>query len=320
VVGVVAAVAFGYSMLPTIFEYGPLTRIRVLGSFTAAAMFIFTLAMLATADAWQRRKRLGSFWRAIAHRFSIAYLIIVMVLIASGGRVIIFSSALALLTFFSVYVRRLRAWHIALALFMLIVASHAIELYRVNLFAQILNPTQYTMKYLVFHLFSENFNVSHSLLEFLHAYAIPYIRFPLTLLTGTIGLIPSFVFSNKLDYVIAPPLLGYHINSPNGGMHAFVSLMVDFGMIGSMVFLFCVSWLLRRMKQEPLVPYGAMYSLTSGWLALLFFRDVQQTLIKAILEFSILVPLVIVLVSGWFIRRRGARASNVQGTGALDRA
>jgi len=103
-------------------------------------------------------------------------------------------------------------------------------------------------------------------------------------------------------------------------MHAFVSLMVDFGMIGSMVFLFCVSWLLRRMKQEPLVPYGAMYSLTSGWLALLFFRDVQQTLIKAILEFSILVPLVIVLVSGWFIRRRGARASNVQGTGALDRA
>ncbi|MBI4142352.1 hypothetical protein HY480_00580 [Candidatus Uhrbacteria bacterium] len=320
VVGVVAAVVLGLPMLATLFDYGPLTRTNALGSFTAAAMLILTLAVLATADARQRQAGSGSFWRAIANRFSMAYLIIVAVLIASGGRVIIFSSVLALLALFSVYVRRLQLWHVVCALLALIVASHAIELYRINLFAQILNPTQYTMKYLLFHLFSENFNVSHSLLEFLHAYAIPYIRFPLTLLTGMIGLIPSFVFPHKLDYVIAPPLLGYQVNSPNGGMHAFVSLMVDFGVIGSMAFLFCVSWVLQRMKRGPLVPYGAMYALTSGWLALLFFRDTQQTLIKAILEFSILVPLAVVLVSGWLMRRRGARASNSQSIEVLDHA
>ena len=44
------------------------------------------------------------------------------------------------------------------------------------------------------------------------------------------------------------------------------------------------------------MPFSAIYIMVCGWLAAFFFRDLHQTLIKEILEFSFLVPVVVVFL------------------------
>ncbi len=290
------AIFSGYPMRSYFFAgYSISTQIPMLGSFTAAAILLLSVAFMYSGKVREEFRVSMPFWKTILNPCFIAYFIVATLLFSMGGRMIFISSLLMLMVFYSVYFKRLRLSYLILLFLLIIYLAHFIVIFREGYVRTFL--TRLDIKSIAIYLFPENFSVSFSLLDFLSKYSIPILRFPTNLLSGLVSIIPSFVFPTKASFIISRDDLGYAVQSPFGGMNAFVTLMVNFGIIGSMMFLSFISFFLRKWKDNPSIPYSAMYILTSGWLALMFFRDTEQTLTKEILQFAILTPLVIATVS-----------------------
>ena len=96
-----------------------------------------------------------------------------------------------------------------------------------------------------------------------------------------------------IDYVS----LGYKLFTAQGTTSTFVSLLINFGLIGAIVFLFCISYFMAWLRKQNTQPYITMYVMTCGWLGISFFRIFETTMIKYIFQFSILIPLIIAIIT-----------------------
>lgn len=308
---VAVTIFFGYPMTKYFFiGYKQSTQIPALGSLTAAVILLLSIAFLYSTKLYDDAKN-SSFWNIIFSKGFLCYFPAVILLVSMGGRIVLISSILMLGVFYSVYFKKLRLLYIIGGFFLIIILSHAVFLFRVSQLGQLRNIINwgeyYGLRNLSIYLFSENFNIIFSLLDFLHKYSIPIVRAPITLLSGFAGLIPSFLLPQKASFVVSFDALGYGVDSPAGGVNSFVSWVVNFGFLGSMAFLFIMSFCLGKLKQNRVAPYSAMYIMASGWIGMMFFRDLQQAVIKTIFEFSILVPFVITVLCATIARFRSAR-------------
>ncbi len=68
-----------------------------------------------------------------------------------------------------------------------------------------------------------------------------FIEFPIPLLGNIIGIIPSIIFPEKFKYIQAVTEMGKPISAFQGTTHNYVELMANFGLIGSMIFMFLLS-------------------------------------------------------------------------------
>ncbi|MBI5134678.1 hypothetical protein HZA86_00355 [Candidatus Uhrbacteria bacterium] len=294
---------FGYQLRDHFFwSYQKSTQISVFSSFVAASILLISVTACVVIYRYHSGKSLR---RSLLHPAVASYGVVAILLLSMGGRVIVVSSLLMIVIFYSVYVHRLRlSTSIAFFVF-LVILSHIVILWRMGFASEILNPKQYyNVRGLEIALFSENFNVSYSLMDFLAKYPIPLIRFPLILFSNFIGLMPSFIFPDKSAWILDVSSIGYTIGSPSGGFNAYVSLMVNFGIIGSSLFLFGLSYFLQRLRQYQSTIAIAMYVLLSGWLAAMFFRDFGQTVIKQMFQFSVLMPLALLVLSRIITNKR----------------
>ncbi len=105
--------------------------------------------------------------------------------------------------------------------------------------------------------------------------------------------------------LLNPKDYGFPLFSPLGATNSFYSFMINFGVFGTIVFLFLMGWLLSLLRgRDRNLLSRVIYVMLSGWIGFTFFRDdFSISLVKSMLQFSILVPGLLVvslqLVSGF---------------------
>jgi len=263
------------------------------GSFGAVGVFMLSLMFVYNAKLEERYHALLGFAKVLLNRFFIAYFIVAVLVFSTGGRLFFLSSILMLLVYRSVYFQRMR---LRTFLFFLIIAgalSGFVGLVRRgDRIVDVVNAYD-----LVFNIFSEPLYTAFSLIAFLRDHSLEAIHFPKFLLSGFINLVPSVVLPLKAEMIASPEAYGYTVFAPGGALSSFFSFMINFGVIGTQVFLFLFSFFLSFLKTRSKMPlFKVMYIMISGWLAFSLFREsFQQSIVKEIFEFSILTPAVVVL-------------------------
>jgi hypothetical protein len=143
----------------------------------------------------------------------------------------------------------------------------------------------------LFNVVEEPMLNSLSLVHHLRYKGISWLNSPDQLESDFLNLVPTVVLPNKYALLKKPDAY-----RPLGGLNSFVSFDLNFGMIGSGVFLFVWPILFRYLKSRSSnTLLATMYIMGSGWLAFTFFRDpFSISLVKAILQDSVLLPAMIV--------------------------
>ncbi|EMI64582.1 O-antigen polysaccharide polymerase Wzy [Leptospira noguchii] len=118
-----------------------------------------------------------------------------------------------------------------------------------------------------------------------------FIEFPIPLLGNIIGMIPSIIFPEKFKYIQAVTEMGKPISVFQGTTHNYVELMANFGLIGSMIFMFLLSLGLNFLKRNESL--SGIYIAICSFLPFFFFRDLPNTLIKYIFEFTIILSILL---------------------------
>ena len=144
----------------------------------------------------------------------------------------------------------------------------------------------------------ESLFTAFSLIYFIAHYSIPVIKFPFPLLGSFINLVPSIVMPNKSELIVDLPDVGYEIYSPAGALNSFMSLMVNFGVLGTIIFVIVLVYLLRVLREQDNNLAKLMYSCLCANIAFTFFRDpFSVSIVKNMFEFCIIIPLIVMLLN-----------------------
>lgn len=139
--------------------------------------------------------------------------------------------------------------------------------------------------------FMEPGYVGMTLISHLNKNELHFIEFPIPLLGNIIGIIPSILFPEKFKYIQAISEMGNGVSVFQGTTHSYVELMANFGLIGAMVFMFFLSLSLNFLKRNESL--SGIYIAICSFLPFFFFRDFPNTLIKYILEFTIILSVLL---------------------------
>ncbi|EQA69887.1 O-antigen polysaccharide polymerase Wzy [Leptospira noguchii] len=139
--------------------------------------------------------------------------------------------------------------------------------------------------------FMEPGYVGMTLISHLIRNEFSFIEFPIPLLGNIIGIIPSIIFPEKFKYIQAITEMGKSISVFQGTTHNYVELMANFGLIGSMIFMFLLSLGLNFLKRNESL--SGIYIAICSFLPFFFFRDLPNTLIKYIFEFTIILSILL---------------------------
>jgi hypothetical protein len=121
-------------------------------------------------------------------------------------------------------------------------------------------------------------------------------RVPIYLGSDLINLVPGILLPNKERLMQEIP----DVYSPLGAINSYVSFEANFGVLGTAVFIFLFAWGTRRLRRTPGSWRTPAYVMISGWSGFALFRDpFAVSLVKDILEFSILMPAAICALSFW---------------------
>lgn len=132
-----------------------------------------------------------------------------------------------------------------------------------------------------------------SLLTYLGRNAPELFNIPVELTSSLLNLVPTALFPLKLDYIVSPEQLGYGPPSPFGAFHNYVSLSINFGIVGSAVVLFFASYALEALRERRQPLTLVMYAMLAGIIPFSFFRDPFYTsIVKSMLQLAILMPIV----------------------------
>ncbi|AJR14879.1 putative membrane protein [Leptospira interrogans str. 2003000735] len=152
------------------------------------------------------------------------------------------------------------------------------------------------------YFFMEPGYVGMTLISHLIKNEFSFIEFPISLLGNIIGMIPSIIFPDKFKYIQAITEMGQPISVFQGTTHNYVELMANFGLIGSMIFMFLLSLSLNFLKRNESL--SGIYIAICSFLPFFFFRDLPNTLIKYIFEFTIILSILLYYSNSIIIKIR----------------
>jgi hypothetical protein len=254
--------------------------------FGAVMVFSISLWILYTSMRHQKLEQSGVTFSVFANRFLALYAVEAALAISMGSRYIVLSSAFMVVTYCSVYVKKWRP--LATGTFGAILLAFALI---VGALRTGLSATQ-AIGDIVFSGLEETLNGALSLTYFLREYSFGVLRWPVFLLSDYIYLVPRVLLPMKDSMILSPEDRGFHIENPVGGVNSFFSFMVNFGALGTVVFLFLFAFGMGFLKsRRGSVLARTTYSMISGWLLISFFRNpFEVSLVKDIFQMSIVVP------------------------------
>jgi hypothetical protein len=231
------------------------------GTLTAISVVLFSISL---------RMVLENRWNPMK-----AYFVFSLPLLAAGGRLYFVSSVITLLAYLS-HRKPIRSRALIVGGIPSILAMGIIGVVRVH--------SQASPLLVIANVATESLFTSFSLFSYLRTNVIAWMHTPVFLLTDLYNLIPSVL----VDKHNLPSLTdsSYGIASPMGAMNSWVSFNVNFGLVGTLIFLFLFGYLMRRYQKMTVG-----YLMLTGFTAFTFFRDpFSVSLVKNMLEFSILIP------------------------------
>ncbi len=240
---------------------------------------------------WEERLRTQAgiekptFGQVIFNRAMIAYGIISVLVVSTGHRLSALSSILMLLIYCTVYFKRIRFRATLLVVGASLGAMGAVGLAR--------GSNALSTDGVLFQLIMEPVGASQTLLAFLKAGRLELLNYPMYLINGFFNLIPRPLFPDKATLLIKPASQGYVIYAPGGSFHNFVQCCINFGLIGTVGVWFLLGYGMQKLKlADKSMLHRTSYIMISGFLLTTFFRDdFSGSIVKAIVQISILIPM-----------------------------
>ncbi len=103
------------------------------------------------------------------------------------------------------------------------------------------------------------------------------IRIPVLLASDSVNIVPRVLLPTKDDLRVTPEDIGFQLDNPLGGLNVSVSLLVNFGSIGSLIVVLLLGGSLSRLRRLASAPrssvYRVSYAIVAGTLLMVFFRD-----------------------------------------------
>jgi hypothetical protein len=261
---------------------GPDTRAR--GTVAASSLFLLSLLLIRLARGNGDGLRPPDLVSRSTAPYLIAYLVSVALLLGLGTRLNAVAGVLAVLTYWTVYRFRLKYLSAAVLVVLLLAGAGLVGLLRLRSSISTLG--------ILANLFGEPLFTSFSLFGFLGDERLPLLQFPRFLLGDLMNLVPTVIFPTKADFLVDPVDYGFTVFSPLGALNSFVSFMINFGLLGSLAFLFLLGAGMAVLKRQRAAPARVVYAMLSSALACTCFRDpFSVSLVKNMLEFSVLMPI-----------------------------
>ena len=140
---------------------------------------------------------------------------------------------------------------------------------------------------------------------FHYSESLNLFSFPHNFLTTFYNFVPSFIFPDKGQYIreIALPY-----DQPLGATNLIVSLVSNFGIIGSGIFMFCFGYLLSSIRRHYKSIFGVtFYICFCGVIPFQFFRDNFSIVNKVVVMNLLIVPFLLRQFALIFLRRKNKR-------------
>lgn len=139
-----------------------------------------------------------------------------------------------------------------------------------------------------------------SYITFLGNNEIPFFSFPHNLINSSITLIPSFIRGN-INFIKESEFI---YMTPMGAKNIFVSLIENFGYIGSFFLIALMSRLISLLQYRSDIKYQAIYYVIAGAIPFLFFRDpLNNFLYKICFEYTYLFLLIIEFIDKVLLKK-----------------
>lgn len=258
------------------------------GSFIASSLFLLSLAFLYSTrrgEIVQKERALREF---LLNRYWIVYFVAALLVLSMGGRLYFASSILMVLSYVSLYIKRIR---------LAVAGQLALGATGILLLIRLLRMGGGESASIV-HLFEEPIYTSLPLISFLRSERIiELIKAPIFLASDFINLLPSVLYPDKANAILDPASYGYNIEAPMGALNSFVSFSINFGACGTIMVLSTLSFALQYLKiRRDLHLARVLYPMLAGWLTFTFFRDAFSiSIVKSMTEFTVVLPCVIAL-------------------------
>lgn len=258
------------------------------GPFIALSLVAFVLAMIYSNKLENDIGGKINFNNIIINKFFIFYFFVAVLILSLGGRLYFISSLMMIFVYRTVYFESVELSKSIRTISIIIIIMLVIGASRTGSF---------NIEKMIFNIFQEPLYTAFSLISFLDAGIIEILNLPKFLVSSLINLIPTFILPNKMSYILNPLDFGYTIYNPLGATNLFVSMIINFGIIGSIWIFFFLGLFLEVLKtKKKSIVSRVIYICVSGFLPFTFFRDGFVTsIIKNIFQFSILMPIIIVL-------------------------
>lgn len=122
---------------------------------------------------------------------------------------------------------------------------------------------------------------------------LPLFAFPAHFLSSFINFIPSVVFPDKVDYILP---IDANFYTPFGALNIIVSLIYNFGIIGSFLVIYFFGFFLTYVRLNgKSILFKSYYYCICGVIPFQLFRDDIHVLTKMIFYNFLILPLVFLL-------------------------
>lgn len=246
------------------------------GTVASSAIFLFMIAIFYIAQS-----KTANLKHVLLNKYMLVFWPVGITLIVSGSRLYFISTLLMLFVYWTVYVRKMRI--------MAFIRTFGLAIAFMGLVGTIRLPGN--EQNILENIASEPLFTAFPLISFLQTHKILYFNYPVYLFSDLINLVPSVILPGKVELMKKIP----DIYSPLGALNSFVSFDMNFGVLGTAVVLFMFAYWMRRMCLRENLWAKTSYVLISGWMAFALFRDpFSVSIVKDILEFSILLPYLLI--------------------------
>ena len=147
---------------------------------------------------------------------------------------------------------------------------------------------------IIYQFISEGCNVAIPLMSYLANHTPELIDFPKSILSQLINMIPSVIFPSKFDLLITDPRISNFL----GATQFYNIMMVNFGLIGSFLFMYYFVHVLNVIKIR--YRFVGIYPALCAHIPFMFFRDFELTVVKFMFEFTFLFAVIIMLIGNTY--------------------
>lgn len=221
---------------------------------------------------------------------TIGLVITAILLLSMGGRLYVFQALVVFLVYKTSFAEtKWKFWHILPMLALGFVAGGLAGVWRLG--------QSTTIGRMLYSFFAEPIFTWFSTASFLVNNEIPVVNFPANFITSFINIIPNTTIS-LTPYIVSTQSMVKGYESPLGADSLWTNAIINFGMLGSILFFFITGFLLHLLKHssQKSKVWAVYYLMICGIIPFQLFRDGFYLIHKQVYFNFLILPGLIILM------------------------